>query len=149
MGYKRVIEKSHAALQGMSVVSVKLESARQLLCHGRERRSIGTARPTFTCSTARWPAAHNRYYSCCDQRDFLFGVPSEFGQQSTLRRLRVNSINNLQEEPLHTVRQATRPNKRFVFCIYRPLPYFIVRILRRPLYRYVPVKKRRAGKLGK
>ena len=38
--------------------------------HGRERRSVGTARPTFACSTARWPAAHNRY-SCCDQRDFL------------------------------------------------------------------------------
>ncbi|WP_157467392.1 dienelactone hydrolase family protein [Edaphobacter aggregans] len=48
----------------------------------------------------------------------LVGVPSEFGQQSTLRRLRVNSINNLQEETLHTVRQATRPNKWFVFCIY-------------------------------
>ena len=69
MGYKRVFEKSYAALQGMSVVSVKLESARQLLCHGRERRSVGTARPTFTCSTARWPAAHNRY-SRRDQRDF-------------------------------------------------------------------------------
>src|ERR1700730_4764302 len=60
------------------------------------------------------------------------GVPSEFGQHSTLRRLRVNSINNLQEKPLHKERQVTRPNKWFVFCIYRSLPYYIVRILRRP-----------------
>ncbi len=45
MGYKRVIEKSHAALQGMSLVSVKLESARQLLCHGRERRSMALLAP--------------------------------------------------------------------------------------------------------
>src|SRR3954447_20765472 len=47
-----------------------MESARQSLCHGCERRSMGAACPTFACSVSRWTAAHDRY-SCCDQRDFL------------------------------------------------------------------------------
>ena len=35
------------------------------------------------------------------------GVPSEFGQQSTLRKKHVNSINNLQEQTLQTARKRS------------------------------------------
>ena len=65
-----VFEKFQATLQGINVAFVKLEIARQSICHRRERRSMGTARPTFAGSATRRSAAHNRY-SCCDQRDFL------------------------------------------------------------------------------
>jgi hypothetical protein len=67
---KSVFEKFQATLQGINVAFVKLEIARQSICHRRERRSMGTARPTFAGSATRRSAAHNRY-SCCDQRDFL------------------------------------------------------------------------------
>jgi hypothetical protein len=65
-----VFEKFQATLQGINVAFVKLEIARQSICHRRERRSMGTTRPTFVGSATRRSAAHNRY-SGCDQRDFL------------------------------------------------------------------------------
>jgi hypothetical protein len=57
----------------------------------------------------------------------VFWGPSEFGQQSTLREKRVNSINNLQEQTLQTARQPQRHSK--VVCFQYLL---IVTVLYRP-----------------